>query len=135
MRTPQRWTKRLAVTLAAFASLVGVSTIVTPAADASVHSSCTISRCSAARSADTTWESKNYPGSRGWYSWPNGQCNFAGGTYNNLEAELPNGHSYREFDVYPRTCGASRDAYRIVVDLTAGVTYFSPDHYTNFYRL
>jgi hypothetical protein len=37
-------------------------------------------------------------------------ANFAGGTYKNLEAELPNGHSYREFDVYPRSCGASRDA-------------------------
>lgn len=137
MRTLQRthWSKRLAITLAAFASLLGVSVVVTPAADATVYSSCTISRCSAARSADSTWESKNYPGTRGWYSWPNGQCNFAGGTFYNNEGQLPSGHSYREFDVYPRTCGASRDAYRIVVDLSAGVTYFSPDHYDNFYRL
>ena len=137
MRTLQRthWSKRLAITLAAFASLLGVSVVVTPAADATVYSSCTISRCSAARSADSTWESKNYPGTRGWYSWPNGQCNFAGGTFYNNEGQLPSGHSYREFDVYPRTCGASRDAYRIVVDLSSGVTYFSPDHYDNFYRL
>ena len=131
MRTLQR----MAVAVTAFTSLLGISVLVTPAAGATVYSSCTISRCSAARSADSIWDSKNYPGSRGWYDWPTGQCNFAGGTYKNLEAELPNGHSYREFDVYPRSCGASRDAYRIVVDLTVGVTYFSPDHYANFYRL
>jgi ribonuclease T1 len=139
VRTLQRtrlfWPKRLVVTFMALASVLGVTLVVTPAADASVFSSCTISRCSAARTADTTWQSMNYPGSRGWYDWPNGQCNFAGGTYNNYEGELPATHRYREFDVYPRSCGAARDAYRIIVDLTNGVVYFSPNHYTDFYRL
>lgn len=138
MRTLQRtqsWLRRMAVTLTAIAALAGLSVVATPTADATVYGSCTISRCTAARSADTIWESKNYPGTRGWYSWPNGQCNFAGGTFYNREGQLPSGHSYREFDVYPRACGAARDAYRIVVDLTTGVTYFSPNHYTDFYRL
>lgn len=128
-------TRRLLAALAIVASVLGVTTAVAPAADAAVYSSCTQSRCSAARSADSTWSSKGYPSSRGWYSWPNGQCNFAGGTFYNREGQLPAGHNYQEFDVYPRACNASRDAYRIVVDRTTGSVYFSPDHYANFYRL
>ena len=127
--------QRLAVTLAALAAVFGMTIVAAPAADATVYSSCTMTRCADARSANTTGQSKGYPGTRGWYSWPNGQCNFAGGTFYNREGQLPSGHSYREFDVYPRACGASRDAYRIIVDLSAGVVYFSPNHYTDFYRL
>ena len=129
------WTRRLLAALAVVASVFAVTTVVAPAADAAVHTSCTQTRCSAASSANSTWRSKGYPGSRGWYSWPNGQCNFAGGTFQNREGQLPSGHSYQEFDVYPRACNASRDAYRIIVDRTANVVYFSPDHYANFYRL
>lgn len=139
MRTLQRtrlfWPKRLVLTFIALASIFGMTLVVTPAANATVFTSCTQSQCTAARSADTTWKSMNYPGSRGWYNWPNGQCNFAGGTYKNLEKQLPLTHTYREFDVYPRACGAARDAYRIIVDLTNGVVYFSPNHYTDFYKL
>jgi hypothetical protein len=127
--------RRLVVMLMALGGIVGTTVVVAPAAGATVYSTCTQSRCSAARSANSTWASKNYPGSRGWYSWPNGQCNFAGGTYNNYEGELPANHSYREFDVYPRACGAARDAYRIIVDMNTGVVWFSPNHYTDFYRL
>jgi len=129
------WTHRLLAALAVVASVLGVTTAVAPAAEATVYSSCTQSRCSAARSANSTWSSKNYPSSRGWYDWPNGQCNFAGGTFQNREGQLPAGHSYQEFDVYPRACNASRDAYRIVVDRTNGNVYFSPNHYADFYRL
>ena len=135
MHTRVSWSKRLAVTLAALGSILGMSVVVTPAADATVYSSCTISRCADARSANSVWQSKGYPGTRGWNNWPNGQCNFAGGTFYNREGELPSGHSYREFDVYPRSCGASRDAYRIVVDRTTGAVYFSPNHYSDFHRL
>ncbi|MCP2245507.1 ribonuclease domain-containing protein [Lentzea aerocolonigenes] len=127
--------RRLFAALAVVASVLGVTTVVTPAANADVYDSCTQSRCSAARSANSTWSSKGYPSSRGWYSWPTGQCNFAGGTFQNREGQLPSDHRYQEFDVYPRTCNASRDAYRIVVDRTDGAVYFSPDHYANFYRL
>jgi len=126
--------RRLFAALAIVASVLGVTTFVTPAANADVYDSCTLSRCSAASAANSTWSAKGYPG-RGWYSWPNGQCNFTGGTFQNREGQLPAGHRYQEFDVYPRTCNASRDAYRIVVDRTDGAVYFSPDHYANFYRL
>jgi hypothetical protein len=133
-RSPLAWTKRLLVAVVAVASVLGVPAVVSPA-QASVHSSCTISRCSAAASANSTWSSKGYPTSRGWYSWPGGQCSFAGGRYNNLERELPLGDTYYEYDVYPRSCGAARDAYRIVVDFNTGQVWFSPNHYTDFYRL
>jgi ribonuclease T1 len=129
------WARRVLAALAIVASVLGVTTVVTPAADAAVYSSCTQTRCSAARSANSTWSSMGYPSVRDWYDWPDGRCNFAGGTFQNREGQLPSGHRYQEFDVYPRACGASRDAYRIVVDRTNGTVYFSPDHYKNFYRL
>lgn len=135
MQTLQpHWTRRLFAALAIVASTLGVTAVVTPAADAAVYNSCTQSRCAAAISANKTWASKGYPG-KGWYSWPNGQCNYTGGTFQNREGQLPASHTYQEFDVYPRTCNAARDAYRIVRDRTNGYVYFSPDHYVNFYRI
>lgn len=137
MRTSQRprqsWPARLIVVLAAIASLTGTVGI-TPA-DASVYSTCTISRCSAARSADATWAAKGYPTSSGWYSWPDGRYNYTGGRFYNREGQLPSGATYYEYDVYSRAQGAARDAYRIVVNRSTGVTWFSPNHYTDFYRL
>lgn len=137
MHTPQRrrssWTARLTVTLAATASLAG--TIGTTHADASVYSSCTIARCADARSADQIWASKGYPTTSGWYSWPDGLYNYTGGQFYNREGQLPSGATYYEYDVYSRPKGASRDAYRIVVNRSTGVTWFSPNHYTDFYRL
>lgn len=136
MRTLQpKRAHRLFAALAIVASVLGLTAVAAPAAGAGVYGSCTMSRCSAARSADSTWKSMGYPVERTWYDWPDGRCNFAGGVFRNSEGQLPSGHSYQEFDVYPRTCYASRDAYRIVLDNTTGYVYFSPDHYSNFYRL
>ena len=132
---PLTWTKRLTLTLTALVSLLGVAATITPTANATVYNSCTMSRCAAAASANSTWQSMSYPSSRGWYNWPNGQCNYAGGTYYNDDGQLPNGDSFQEYDVYPRSCGAHRDAYRIVVDMNTGVVWFSPDHYSDFYQL
>lgn len=137
MHTRQRprssWTIRLAVTVAATASVAGV--VGTTPAHASVCSSCTISRCADARSADSIWASKGYPTTSGWYSWPDGKYNYTGGQFYNREGQLPSGATYYEYDVYSRAKGASRDAYRIVVNRSTGVTWFSPNHYTDFYRL
>jgi ribonuclease T1 len=38
-------------------------------------------------------------------------------------------------DVYPRSRGAARDAYRIVVNRSTKETWFTPDHYVTFYKL
>jgi hypothetical protein len=119
--------------LAATLSLTGVADI-TPAG-ASVYGSCTISRCSDARSADSIWAGKGYPTSSGWYSWPDGKYNYTGGQFMNREGQLPSGATYYEYDVYSRAKGAARDAYRIVVNRSTGVTWFSPNHYTDFYKL
>ncbi|MEV6238508.1 ribonuclease domain-containing protein [Lentzea sp. NPDC051838] len=136
MRTLQApWTHRLLAALAIVVSVLGVTTAVAPAADATVYSSCTQSRCSAARNARDIWAGKGWPTSSGWYSWPTGQYNYTGGTFQNRERQLPLDHTYSEYDVYPRARGAARDAYRIVRDRTNGVVYFSPNHYTDFYRL
>jgi len=106
----------------------------TDAAQAAVHSSCTISRCSAARTARTGWSSLGWPLSSGWYSWPYGQYNYTGGTFQNREGYLP-AATYNEYDVYSRARGAARDAYRIVVNRSTKETWFTPDHYVTFYKL
>ncbi|GAB3146925.1 ribonuclease domain-containing protein [Microbispora hainanensis] len=137
MQTPRRfrpsWPGRLAVVIAAIVSLTGVTGTVP--AHASVYNSCTISRCADARSANAIWAGKGYPTSSGWYSWPDGRYNYTGGRFYNREGQLPGGATYYEYDVYSRARGASRDAYRIVVNRSTGVTWFSPNHYTDFYRL
>ncbi|EWM09976.1 ribonuclease domain-containing protein [Kutzneria sp. 744] len=130
-----RWTKRVTLPLTALAMMFGLALVSTPAANATVHGSCTVSGCSAASSADSTWQSLGYPSKRGWVDWPNGQCSYAGGTYYNDDNQLPAGDSFQEFDVYPRACGAHRDAARIVVDMDNGEVWFTPDHYSNFYQL
>ncbi|MFI9550612.1 ribonuclease domain-containing protein [Nonomuraea endophytica] len=137
MPTPPRpgpfWPVRLTVILAALVSLIGVAGVVP--AHAAVYNSCTMSRCADARTAKSIWASKGYPTARNWYSWPDGRSNFAGGRFYNREGQLPGGATYHEYDVYSRTQGAPRDAYRIVVNRSTGVTWFSPNHYTDFYRL
>ncbi|MFC4062337.1 ribonuclease domain-containing protein [Planomonospora corallina] len=127
------WPARLAVVLAALVSLTALVGVVP--AEASVHNSCTISRCSDARSAASIWAGKGYPTTRTWHSWPDGRYNFAGGRFYNREGQLPGGATYHEYDVYSRAKGASRDAYRIVVNRSTGAVWFSPNHYTDFYRL
>ena len=124
-----------AVAAAALVAPATVSTRLAEPAAAAVYSSCTQSRCAEARTARSGWSAKSFPTSRGWYSWSGGQCNFAGGRFYNYEGQLPSGATYYEYDVYPRACNASRDAYRIVVNKSTGATWFSPDHYANFYRL
>ncbi|MFI6267265.1 ribonuclease domain-containing protein [Micromonospora sp. NPDC051006] len=136
-------TRRLTATLVLLvamvaAALVGPSVVaprLTDSASAAVYSSCTMSRCADARTARSGWAAKGFPTSRGWYSWSGGLSNFAGGRFYNYEGQLPTNATYYEYDVYPRQQGAARDAYRIVVNKSTGVTWFSPNHYTDFYRL
>jgi hypothetical protein len=123
---------RLVLTFAAVTSLTGAITAVP--AQASVYSTCTMSTCTAARSAKTIWSGKGYPTTSGWYSWPDGKYNYTGGRHYNREGQLPSA-TYYEYDVYSRAMGAARDAYRIVVNRSTGVVYFSPNHYTDFYKL
>ncbi|WBB68153.1 ribonuclease domain-containing protein [Micromonospora sp. WMMD812] len=136
-------TRRLATTLALLvamvaAALVGPSVVapkLTDSASAAVYSSCTMTRCADARTARSGWAAKGFPTTRGWYSWSGGLSNFAGGRFYNYEGQLPANATYYEYDVYPRRNGAARDAYRIVVNKSTGVTWFSPNHYGDFYRL
>lgn len=107
----------------------------TSQAGANVYSSCTVSGCSAARTALSGWKQLGLPTSRTWYAWPYGQYNFAGGRHGNYEGQLPAGGTYYEYDVYPRPRGAARDAYRIVVNRSTGATWYTPDHYDDFYKI
>ncbi|MGI5489673.1 hypothetical protein [Microtetraspora malaysiensis] len=102
MHTPQRrrpsWPARLTIALAAIASLT--SAVGIAPANASVYGSCTISRCSDARSTSSIWAAKGYPTGSGWYSWPDGKYNYTGGRFYNREGQLPSGATYYEYDVY-----------------------------------
>nr|WP_062342858.1 ribonuclease domain-containing protein [Herbidospora sakaeratensis] len=137
MPTPQRphltWPARLTLILATLISLL--ATTAPAPAHAAVYSSCTQTRCADARTANTTWKSKNYPTTAGWYAWTSTLHNYTGGRHYNREGQLPTNATYYEYDVYPRTRGAARDAHRIVVNRNTGATWYTPDHYANFYRL
>ncbi len=136
---PRRLPGILALLTALVATLLVGPSVVTPrltdSASAAVYGSCTMSRCADARTARSGWSAKGFPTSRGWYAWSGGLSNFAGGQFHNYEGQLPAGATYYEYDVYPRVSGAARDAYRIVVNKSSGATWFSPDHYANFYRI
>jgi hypothetical protein len=130
----------LRVPLVAAMVLAGVTapSVVAPrdaTAYAAVYDSCTMSRCADARTARSGWAARGWPATRGWYPWSGSLSNFAGGTYHNYEGELPAGATYYEYDVYPRPHRAHRDAYRIIINPVTGATWFSPNHYTDFYRL
>ncbi len=112
-------------------SIAAVPGAIRPA----VYSSCDVSGCADAVTAYDGWSQLGFPTSRGWYQWTSGQCNYAGGEYMNRDGQLPNGDTFWEYDVYPRSCGAHRDAYRIVVDADTGATWYSPDHYSTFYEI
>ncbi|MBB5874121.1 guanyl-specific ribonuclease Sa [Allocatelliglobosispora scoriae] len=137
--TPRRasapsWTLRMLLVAVTLVAAV-VAPVAAAPASAAVYSSCTISRCADARAAQAGWSAKGYPTTSGWYAWSGGKYNYTGGRFYNREGQLPAGATYYEYDVYARTKGAARDAYRIVVNRSTGVTWFSPNHYTDFYRL
>lgn len=128
---PKRTAMVLAATLTAG---LGVGLSAGPAS-AEVYSSCDISGCSDAAAAVQTWESLGLPTTRGWYDLSDGECSYAGGEYYNDDSQLPSGDTYYEYDVYERSCGAHRDAYRIVHDVDTDTWYYSPDHYSDFYQM
>ncbi|WP_222869756.1 ribonuclease domain-containing protein [Actinomadura decatromicini] len=132
VRSQPSWPKRAVVILISVMCATGVAVDVP--ASATVYNSCTISRCSDGRYAASVWAGKGWPSSSGWYTWPDGRYNYTGGVYHNYDGQLPASASYHEYDVYSRAKGASRDAYRIVHGST-GAVYFSPDHYSNFYKI
>ncbi|WAL69347.1 ribonuclease N [Amycolatopsis cynarae] len=113
---------------------LGTTVLVTPA-QAAVYNSCSVSGCSAAMTAYDGWSELGFPRSSGWYAWPYGEYNYTGGRFYNREGQLPSGDTFYEYDVNPRPKGASRDAERIVRDVTTGVVWYTPDHYANFYRI
>lgn len=127
--------RRIGAAAATLVSAVGLSLASSPEAHAAVYSSCTVSGCSDAYTADSGWSNLGFPTDRGWYDWSNGECSYAGGEYYNYDGQLPAGDTFYEYDVYPRACGAHRDAYRIVVDFNTGAVWYSPDHYSDFYQL
>lgn len=135
-QTPGFWRRTLIVllsTVALTATVTAVPQLDSPAA-ASVYTTCRVDGCADAVEARTEWYAIGLPTSKGWYAWPDGDYNYTGGRYQNRDGQLPSA-TYAEFDVYPRARKAARDAYRIVVNRSTGATWYSPDHYADFYRI
>ncbi|MFE2757133.1 ribonuclease domain-containing protein [Actinosynnema sp. NPDC059335] len=110
---------------------------VTAPASAAVYDFCVGPACEDAREALEYWEGEGLPARRVTHVLPGDRCYTGGGTFGNLEGQLPaeDRGAYREFDVYPRPCGQGRDAHRIVVNHETLVTWYTGDHYRDFHRL
>ncbi|WP_367133625.1 ribonuclease domain-containing protein [Saccharothrix sp. HUAS TT1] len=130
-RSRRRVLSALALT---FALMTGAG--ATPAS-AAVYDFCAVPACADARGAFEYWEGEGLPARRVTNHLPGDRCFTGGGTFGNREEQLPEEEhgAYREFDVYARPCGQGRDAHRIVVHHETGETWYTGDHYRNFYRL
>lgn len=58
-----------------------------------------------------------------------------GEVFENREGKLPQGGSYRSYDVHPYTKGQRRDAERVVRDGRSGKAWYTRDHYRSFVEI
>ena len=72
----------------------------------------------------------------GWQGNYKGQAKGtrAGGRWDNVNGQLPNNATYKEFDVNPPTPGIGRDSSRFLAS-NDGKIYLTRDHYETFFRI
>lgn len=82
------------------------------------------------------WDALNFPSGAAWRQIGTNKWLYGGAVHQNREGQLPRARSYREYDaqVYTRR-GQSRGAKRIVIDVSSYAAWYSPNHYTDFYRM
>jgi hypothetical protein len=82
------------------------------------------------------WESLGFPSGAGWREVGVHQWLYGGAVHQNREGQLPRSASYREYDAQVYTVrGQARGAKRIVIDVHSRVAWYTPNHYTDFYRM
>lgn len=84
----------------------------------------------------TRWANLGYPSGAAWRQISANQWLYGGAVHQNRERQLPVNASYREYDaqVYSRR-GQARGALRIVVNVSSHAAWYTPNHYTDFYRM
>ncbi len=82
------------------------------------------------------WDSRNWPSGAAWRQIGTNQWLYGGAVHYNRERQLPVNASYREYDaqVYSYR-GQSRGAKRIVINISTYQGWYTPNHYTDFYRM
>jgi guanyl-specific ribonuclease Sa len=143
---PRRHTaaRRLASVLASIAMVLGLAAtaIVAPsvvAPQAGDQASAAVYNCGCPASAYTMydrWDALNWPSGASWRQIGTNRWLYGGAVHYNRERQLPTGASYREYDaqVYSRR-GQSRGAKRIVINVSTYAGWYTPNHYTDFYRM
>jgi hypothetical protein len=139
-RAGRRLSRAFAAVLLVFglsAAAVGAPSVVAPGTAS--RAAAAVYDCGCPSSAYTMldrWEALRFPKGAAWRQIGTNQWLYGGAVHQNREGQLPSGGNYREYDaqVYSYR-GQSRGAKRIVVDLDAGEAWYSPNHYTDFYRM
>jgi guanyl-specific ribonuclease Sa len=135
---------RLIGLLAALAVVAGlaVTAVVTPAIVAPGSTSqaqAAVYQCGCPQSAytmRTRWADLGYPRSAAWRQIGTNQWLYGGAVHQNREQQLPIGGNYREYDAQVYTSrGQARGAKRLVVNVDSLAAWYSPNHYTDFYRM
>jgi ribonuclease T1 len=82
------------------------------------------------------WDALGFPSGAAWRKVGTNKWLYGGAVHQNRERQLPLSGSYREYDaqVYSSK-GHSRGAKRIVIDVDSHAAWYSPNHYTDFYRM
>ena len=135
---------RVTGVLAALVLVTGLAatTVVAPAVvapNSASQAQAAVYQCGcpqAAYTMRTHWANLGYPRSAGWRQLGTNQWLYGGAVHQNRERQLPIGGNYREYDaqVYTQR-GQSRGAKRLVVNVDSLAAWYSPNHYTDFYRM
>jgi guanyl-specific ribonuclease Sa len=82
------------------------------------------------------WDTLGFPSGAKWRQIGTNKWLYGGAVHQNREGQLPRSRSYREYDaqIYTRS-GQSRGAKRIVIDINSYAAWYTPNHYTDFYRM
>jgi guanyl-specific ribonuclease Sa len=82
------------------------------------------------------WDALNFPSGAAWRQIGTSRWLYGGAVHQNRERQLPIAGRYREYDAQVYTSrGQSRGAKRIVIDIYSYAAWYSPNHYTDFYRM
>jgi ribonuclease T1 len=141
-RRPAR--PRLRALFAAALAVVGLAAtalvapaILTPDRVSQAHAA--VYQCGCPQSAydlRSRWENLGFPAGAAWHQVGANKWIFGGAVHQNREGQLPKGARYREYDAqYYTQRGRHRGAKRIVVDIATDAAWYSPNHYTDFYRM
>jgi hypothetical protein len=127
----------IALVLGLAATAVVVPSVVAPTSGGQAHAAVYNCGCpSSAYAMYDRWDALDWPRGAAWRQIGSNQWLYGGAVHYNRERQLPTNASYREYDaqVYSYR-GQSRGAKRIVINISTYQGWYTPNHYTDFYRI